>query len=259
MSIFFLGTHHPGWLAHLDVPLFISARRLRLCKKLPRAMGVWSCDSGGFSELKLFGEWRTSPKQYVREVRLWWDEVSKLEFAAIQSWMAEPFMLEKTGLSVQEHQRRTITSYLELRDLAPELPWLPVLQGWEVRDYLDHLDQYARAGVNLAALPLVGLGSVCRRQATAQVEGLIARLALDGGLKLHVFGMKQRGLLRCQDMLASADSMAWSFAARHAPPLPGHETRHKNCANCSEMALLWREKLLARLERARLVKQWRLF
>ncbi len=44
--------------------------------------------------------------------------------------------------------------------------------------------------------------------------------------------------------LESADSMAWSFSARRAPPLPGHS--HKDCANCLEYALRWYEKLIAR-------------
>jgi hypothetical protein len=32
-------------------------------------------------------------------------------------WMCEPFMLAKTGLSVREHQQRTVTNYLNPRVL----------------------------------------------------------------------------------------------------------------------------------------------
>ena len=46
--------------------------------------------------------------------------------------MCEPFMLAKTGLTVAEHQARTVANYLELRSLAPELPFVPVLQGWSL-------------------------------------------------------------------------------------------------------------------------------
>ena len=50
--------------------------------------------------------------------------------------MCEPFITTRTGLSVAEHQRRTVTSLLALRDLDPGLPVIPVLQGWTITDYL---------------------------------------------------------------------------------------------------------------------------
>jgi hypothetical protein len=53
---------------------------------------------------------------------------------------------------------------------------------------------------------------------------------------LHLYGHR----------LASADSMAWSYAARREPPLPGC-TGHKNCANCLRYAGRWRDNVLSRL------------
>ena len=41
--------------------------------------------------------------------------------------MCEPAILARTGLTVLEHHARTIRSYLELHDFAPDLPWLPWL------------------------------------------------------------------------------------------------------------------------------------
>ena len=83
---FYLGTHEPSWLARPEfaaVPLFVSARRLRRLKRLPRAGPAgWALDSGGFSEISLYGRWQTSPEQYAREVRRWHDEVGGLAFAA---------------------------------------------------------------------------------------------------------------------------------------------------------------------------------
>ena len=65
-------------------------------------------------------------------VRRYRDEIGGLEWAAPMDWMCEPFMLAKTGLTVAEHQARTVANYLELRSLAPELPFVPVLQGWSL-------------------------------------------------------------------------------------------------------------------------------
>lgn len=70
------------------------------------------------------------------------DETGGLAWAAIQDWMCEPTIIRRTGLSVEEHQERTMLSWLELNNIAPELPWLPVLQGWTRGDYLHHIDAY---------------------------------------------------------------------------------------------------------------------
>lgn len=242
---FYLGTHETSWLGKTSVPLFISRRRLALRAKCPRALGPWALDSGGFTELSMYGEWRTKPQQYVSEVRRWRDEIGGMEWAAIQDWMCEPFITAKTGKTVAEHQALTVQSYLTLCDLAPEVPWVPVLQGWMPSDYWTHYDAYLKAGVDLASLPTVGLGSVCRRQHMASIHRLI--IVLSGGAKLHGFGFKTQGLRAAHMHLTSADSLAWSFGARKSPPLPGHT--HKNCANCLEYALAWRARLLASLGR----------
>jgi hypothetical protein len=239
--LFYLGTHQVNWLGRLPVPLMLSARRLRQRGRLPVALAPWALDSGGFSELRLFGAWRTTPEQYSAEVRDWQGRVGNLGWAAIQDWMCEPFLLTRTGLTVAEHQRRTVANFLRLRHLAPEVPWVPVLQGWRFGDYLRHAGEYAAAGVDLARQRLVGLGSVCRRQGTGVVESL-ARELHDRGLRLHGFGLKLGGLRRAARWMASADSLAWSFNARRRPPLSG--CRHKTCANCPRFALRWRQKIL---------------
>ena len=98
--------------------------------------------------------------------------------------------------------------------------------------------------MDLAALPRVGLGSVCRRQSTAEIAVIVTELARRG-LRLHGFGVKTGGLHLYGHRLTSADSMAWSYAARRAPALPGC-TGHKNCANCLTYATRWRAGVLGR-------------
>jgi hypothetical protein len=242
----YLGTHQPAWLGRFSVPLFVSRRRLAHRRRLPRALGIWALDSGGFSEISLHGRWEHRPAAYVAEVRRFREEVGGLQWAAIQDWMCEPFMLQRTGLSLEEHQRRTVDSYAQLLDAAPDVPWAPVLQGWQAADYLRCLELYEARGFELRRAPIVGLGSVCRRQHTSEAEGFIRELA-GHGLRLHGFGFKVRGLLRVQNVLASSDSLAWSFEARRKPPLEGCAERHKNCANCERYALRWLHKLHNRL------------
>lgn len=248
---FYLGTHKPEWLERTWVPLFISHRRLRERVRLPRAWAPWALDSGGFTELSLHGQWETTPAAYVVAVRRYAAEVGNLAWAAPQDWMCEPFMLDKTGLTVADHQERTVANYLELRTLAPELPFVPVLQGWALADYHHCVELYDRAGVDLRAAPVVGLGSVCRRQATGEIEDIAHALAALG-LRLHGFGVKTSGLTRYAEHLVSADSMAWSYDARRGARALGHEHLHKSCANCMVYAREWRERLLRRLRAVQL-------
>ena len=237
---FFLGTHEPYWLCRTRVPLFVSRRRLsRECPK-HRATCTWALDSGGFSELSMFGAWETSPEKYVSEVREWSARLGGMEWAAVQDWMCEPWITKKTGLSVHDHQVRSIESLKRLQDMAPEVPWCPVLQGWQHDDYERHVDMYRNAGVDLRSYKIVGVGSVCRRQGTSDGAAVISRVAVHG-FRLHGFGFKRTGLAVVGKQLASADSMAWSAAARRSPPLPG--CNHKTCANCIVFAMQWRQKV----------------
>lgn len=248
-SDFYLGTHRPNWLWTVtDVPLFISHRVLRERKTpFPRATTRWALDSGGFTELNLYGHWKTEPEEYVTAVRRYMDELGHLQWASPQDWMCEPWVIAKTGLSVQEHQQRTTENYLLLKDIAPDLPFAPVLQGWELDDYHAHADAYLEAGVDLTEVPVVGIGSVCRRQATGQIAGIFDSLRARG-LKMHGFGVKAAGLALYADNLASADSLAWSYGARQDANKGIRHCAKNTCANCLHYALAWRDRVLRGLE-----------
>lgn len=242
---FYLGTHRPHWLNDSTVPLFVAQQQIaQRCKRtLPRAASSWALDSGGFTELHNIDrhtlQWTLTPQRYAARTRRYHDEIGMLDWAAPQDWMCEPFMLDKTGLTVAEHQRRTIRSVLDLRTLWPDGPFIPVLQGFARDDYLRHVDMYDDAGVDLEAEPVVGLGSVCRRQATGEAETIVMALQ---PIRLHGFGMKTQGVCRYGQLLASCDSLAWSYAGRRRPD---PQCDKKSCANCRHYALDWRARLLA--------------
>jgi hypothetical protein len=273
-ATFYPGTHETSWLEHDDVPfdacLFISHRRLAQRKALPKARVHWALDSGGFSELQLFGEWRTTPHQYVAAVRRYDQEIGNLGWAAPQDWMCEPIVINGgtaggvnfagTHLSVEEHQRRTVDNFVQLSDLWGDdstNPFMPVLQGFQRDDYLRCWDRYDAAGINLSDYAIVGLGSVCRRQAEDEIGDIIdALLALDADLPVHGFGVKLRGLEKYGHLLNTADSLAWSFDARRLQaPLQecadDPRVNHKNCANCIRFALRWRQSVINLLNQER--------
>jgi len=203
---------------------------------------MWALDSGGFTELHRHGRWTLSARQYADEVRRCRDEIGNLDWAAPQDWMCEPSARKATGLSSAEHQQRTVDNFLELRSIAPDLPFVPVLQGFEVRDYLTCLDVYEKAGIDLTAEKVVGLGSVCRRQATEEIDR-IASMLHARGIRLHGFGVKIAGLATYAPCLASADSLAWSYGGRRVKPCA--HGRASSEANCIHYAMAWRRRVLA--------------
>ena len=242
---FYLGTHVLNHLEKTDVPLFISRRAFDKRKSSLDALGSWALDSGGFSELRLNGGWTLNAQEYVDRVNSI-NATPNLRWAAQQDWMCEEVMLEKTGLTVREHQRRTVDNFIELRSLDCDVPIIPVLQGYTMDEYKECFEMFEASGVDLRAEPVVGLGSVCRRQNTEDIERIVTCFHAKD-LRLHGFGVKTLGLKRYGEMLESADSLAWSFGARYSQ---SHCSIHrenpttKNCANCLTYALEWREKVV---------------
>ncbi|GGS61423.1 deazapurine DNA modification protein DpdA family protein [Actinokineospora fastidiosa] len=264
---FLMGTHQTGWLEHAGVPLFVSDTRLRERKRLPRAAARWANDSGGFTELQKYGRWTVTAREYASRVRRYRDEIGNLAWAAPQDWMCEPIVIKGgrvgrqvfagTKLSVLEHLRRTRDNAVELSMIAPDLPWAWAVQGYEPDDYLRCADMIEEAGIDLTSQPLVLVGSMCRRQGTAEAHRIILALRARGLRRLHILGAKILGLRRYGHLVTSSDSLAWSadafYAAQKHPDnrliLCGgsHPKGGKNCANCLTYALQWRERVLATL------------
>jgi hypothetical protein len=107
---FYLGTHEVSWLAYDVGPLFVSHRRLARRVRLPRAATSWALDSGGFSELRLYGRWTTEIDEYIEATRRYTEEIGRLDWAASMDWMCDPTVLARTGLTIREHQRRTVAN-----------------------------------------------------------------------------------------------------------------------------------------------------
>jgi hypothetical protein len=150
-------------------------------------------------------------------------------------------MVEKTGLTVREHQRLTVDNYLKLKEMAPELPFMPVLQGYSMEEYEECYQMYQDSGVNLIAEPLVGIGSVCRRESTKEIAEIIRRFS---PLNLHAFGVKKGGLINSGDYLTSADSMAWSVGARRSENFCANlSSCASSCRNCLNYALGWSKRI----------------
>jgi hypothetical protein len=102
------------------------------------------------------------------------DEIGQLAWVSPQDWPCEPESVAKTGLTVAEHQRRTLDSVLEMRAFLPDVRVIPVLQGWTAGQYNRCAEMYHSEGIDLAVEPLVGVGTMCQRP-----SHLVATLILD--------------------------------------------------------------------------------
>ncbi len=208
-----MGLHQPSDAQHFD-RAFISVNRVRGRRKIVPAK-EWILDSGAFREIEQFGSYRHEPAEYAAEINRLAAINSGMIAAVSQDWMCEPHMLRRTGLTTEDHQRLTIERYDTLLPLVHGVYLMPVLQGYTIDDYLSHIDQY---GDRLKPGMWVGVGSVCKRNGDVrQIEAiLIAIKRKRPDLLLHGFGLKTTALSSglVLEMLETADSMAWSFAAR---------------------------------------------
>jgi hypothetical protein len=222
---FFVGIHLPNKAQHFDA-CCVSVKRLekRLTGFAPRD---WIMDSGAFSTISTRGGYGPDDlwlyQLYIENFYRW----GNLEAAVSQDYMCEPEMLERTGMSVREHQRLTTERYSALKAglarsaitcagrRASSVYIMPVLQGYAIQDYVRHLADYGRM---LSPGMWVGVGSVCKRNRRPdEVEAVLAAIkAARPDLRLHGFGVKATALASrgVRALLHSADSMAWSFAAR---------------------------------------------
>lgn len=218
---FYVGVHHP----RLAWPLTLRGFRVCVSANVLRGRagdvpflgcGVpWFLDSGAFTQVVLRGGFQQTPEDYAALIRRY--ARTGLVAAATQDYMTEPAALRATGLSVGRHQALTLQRFDAIQAAGTAgVHLLPVLQGRTPDDYRRHLDAY---GDRIGRRAWVGVGSLCKRQGDPAVIAAIldALLGDRPDLRLHGFGCKRTSLLHpaVRSRLASADSMAWSFAARY--------------------------------------------
>jgi hypothetical protein len=224
--IFFPGLHQPADAKNLP-RCMVSVNRLRE-RVSDFAVGEWIMDSGAFSTIAKLGYYPEEEAAYAAQIKRW-SGCGRLLAAVAQDYMCEDAMLAKTWLrDVFHHQNFTTGRYgqirAELDDLGCSTYLMPVLQGRTMGDYARHITMYEDSYYGLPRGAWVGVGSVCKRNSDPIRLWMILDHIKDRrpDLKLHGFGVKWTSLtweagdrLPVADLLHSADSMAWSFAARY--------------------------------------------
>lgn len=207
-----MGLHHPSDAQHFE-SAFISVNTIRK-RKGPFQVQDWIMDSGAFTTIMKHGGYPESVSEYAGQIKRWKTNGNLLA-AVSQDYMCEKHMLERTGLTVAEHQRLTIERYDALVAEDTGVYIMPVLQGYASKEYVAHLRAY---GERIKPGAWVGVGSVCKRNSNPMAIWWVLSAIKDErpDLRLHGFGLKTTSLQEpiIRDLIWSADSMAWSFAAR---------------------------------------------
>jgi hypothetical protein len=216
---FYVGVHHP----RLAWPLSLRGFRVCISADVFRRRGAapflgcqdpWLLDSGAFTQVALHGGFEHSAANYAAMIRRF--AGTGLIAASTQDYMCEPLALRAAGLTVARRQALTLDRFDAIRDAGADgVHLLPVLQGRRPDDYRRHLEAY---GDRIGRGAWVGVGSLCKRQGHPQVIATILDAILQDrpDMRLHGFGCKRTSLLdpAVRTRLATADSMAWSFAVR---------------------------------------------
>lgn len=214
MEAFYLGVHQPRLARRFD-RCMLSVNALR-GRRSDFAVGAWLLDSGAFTKVARDGGYSEPVEVYAEQINRW-ARCGELVAAVSEDFMCEPFVLDITGMTVAQHQFLTIERYDALSSLVTGTYLMPVIQGCHPNDYTAHVASY---GPRLGRGAWVGVGSICKRNAdpAAIVAVLEAIKGVRADLRLHGFGIKVTALNhpRVRHLLSSADSMAWSFAARKA-------------------------------------------
>lgn len=209
--IFYTGLHMPNHAKYFDKS-FISINRL-IDRKSDFTVNDWIMDSGAFTRLAT-GKGHLPIDEYCENIKRW-SQCGNLKAAVCQDWMCEDFILDKTGLCIGDHQALTIENYVELSEKVTETYIMPVLQGFEPDEYVEHIDAY---GHYLKPDAWCGVGSICKRNSNPSeiLSVLKAILRHLPKLRIHGFGLKKTALKHpsVASLIYSADSMAWSYAAR---------------------------------------------
>ncbi len=162
-------------------------------------------DSGGYGAAFYDDGFKFSIDEYAELV-----QKIRPEYWATMDYPCEPNV--RQGMTVNKRIALTIKNCQKL--LSVGLPGcVPVIQGWELNDYLLCVELMRKANV---IQPVMGIGSICRRGKQAEIVEIVRHLHKElPQTQFHAFGVKINAL-KCNNgeilnYLHSIDTAAWQF------------------------------------------------
>jgi hypothetical protein len=172
-------------------------------------------DSAGFVASSRYGEFPWTVAEYIELAAAFpWEWFASMDWCVEREVApSESTVLNRISGTVRLNAECRMEA--ERRGIADRL--MPVIQGWRPEHYLRCIDRMA----GLLDVPLIGVGSMCRRQVDGAAGILEVVEAIDRELgtnpaRLHLFGLKSGGMeeLRAHPRVMSVDSQAYGTAAR---------------------------------------------
>lgn len=217
-TIFFVGLN-PRWQMYTFLPNGINVmfsaggfwdnnKQEWRRKKFLSRFGLKWLDCGGFTMLNKYGDYPFSVVNYANLIaRL------RPDYYATMDYPCEPEISRALGLmSNKERIKATVQNASELMYWESQLPgqMVPVIQGYDLDEYLYCLDLYNQIGL---IRDYMAVGSMCRRISKAQISELVPGIyhaaKKIGCNRLHFFGLKlSPSLAAHSNMIYSRDSAA---------------------------------------------------
>jgi hypothetical protein len=171
-------------------------------------------DSGGFSLLSQYPDYPFTLNQYL-ELAYYIKDNNLLTLIATMDYPCEAEINRTQLHSNEERIQKTIDNTIKCYDVDSSLPWVPVIQGYTIDEYLACIDLYYEVGIESLYW---AIGSICSRKGHyLQMRNIIVTIAkrLETECKLHAFGLGVKFLYDPQifSNIYSSDSAAWNYRA----------------------------------------------
>jgi hypothetical protein len=163
-------------------------------------------DSGGFSLARENSEYPFSRTDYARVA-----DRCQADLVATRDLPCEPQVDRTAHATNRDRIAWSVTEATTQFRERPDLPWVPVIQGYVVGEYLECVDLLESAKL---VRPFMAIGSLCARRrvdrAWSVIQAVRRRLP---DVRLHGFGIDLRFVRdrRIRAALWSADTAAWKF------------------------------------------------
>jgi hypothetical protein len=167
-------------------------------------------DSGGFSFFRKYGKYPFTLEQYVDWIGYLQDDYP-IYLVSVLDYPCEGTTNRTTLKTNEERIIQTVSNAIECIDYEDSLPWMPVIQGYTLEEYLHCIDLYEQAGIDLG---YIAVGSICARKGNSlTIRNLLTKIYERTHAKLHAFGLSLNYLRDPQiaNILYSSDSSAWNW------------------------------------------------
>ena len=171
-------------------------------------------DSGGFSFFTKYSDYPFELNKYIEWIHNM-NEANdgKVNYCAIRDYPCEPLINRASISTNKERIEKTVQNAIECIDTDNTINWMPVLQGYDLEEYLSCLDLYKDVGI---IEDILAIGSMCRRTDIKTIEKIIRSIKKEYNGKIHLFGLTMNALKSkyIVDNTFSCDTIGYTFMCK---------------------------------------------